>query len=89
MWFRNSMFAIMADARLIFHHFLSGLAWIHNLYLKGCCPSLPARASTARLWPAEGPFSTGKSMRKSDRQSGFGSTGTIIILKRSLRFWQA
>ena len=22
-----------ASARLIFHHFLSGLAWIHNLYL--------------------------------------------------------
>ena len=25
---------MIADARLIFHHFLSSLAWIHKLYLK-------------------------------------------------------
>ena len=43
----------IADARLIFHHFLSSLAWIHSLYLKAC--GRPGPLSTARpsRWPAD------------------------------------
>ena len=39
-----------ADARLprIFHRFMSGLAWIHNLYLKACSPPGPAPPSRGR-----------------------------------------
>ena len=64
-------FATIADARLIFHHFpgLSGLAWIHNLnlYLK-LSMRRPARASTARPWPAEIPLWLTRLLRR--RHSG-------------------
>ena len=36
------------DARLIFHHFLSSLAWIHNPYLTACGPPGPAPPGSGR-----------------------------------------
>ena len=48
---------VIADAVLIFNHFLSGLAWIHNLqvYLKACGPG-PGQPGQAVARPAEGPL---------------------------------
>ena len=50
-WFRNYISAIIADARLIFHHFLSCLIWIHNLDLKACGPPGPAPPAGGRALP--------------------------------------
>ena len=38
----------IADARLIFHPFLSSLSWIHNLYLKAFGPPGPAPPGRGR-----------------------------------------
>ena len=37
-----------SEGWLIFHHFLSSLGWIHNLYLKACCPPGPAPPGRGR-----------------------------------------
>ena len=47
--------APIADVTVrILHHFLTGLASTHNLYLKACGPPGPP-ALPVRCWPAEGP----------------------------------
>ena len=63
---------------LIFHRFLSGLAWIHNLYLKACGPPGPPRwPGGARLKAHYGRLAKGKG-RLPVRQKQYPTAGGAV-----------